>query len=323
MKRNRKIKILSLVLFLLVALLFLKGLMSKPSQNTLRSNKNSQLEQTSFSLKSDLRPKLESPISENKSISLSSSEKLSVEQKAIICEFKKFGSAVPHQGKVRVHAAKFSAPYSGNSIWIKSSECPKDKFSILFFSDDGHISKEINCLDTTLTELMKFSGEQADVDYTPIDSSSVNLAISGPGYFVLRCPDDSLLITRAGNFKKDISKHLSNQKGCILLNENGQSLVASKIFGEKNGCSPEGDCIAIYEPGRDKIQGLEYLNSYSFTAKSGIMPSQSITKVGPKEFRPYFLINSLERLSDPKRGATGISWSEHAELDLNDIDCPN
>jgi hypothetical protein len=289
----------------------------------LLKEKNSQLMQVSFSSKQVLSSYSNLPVDEPKPLLQNLPNTLTVEQLKILCEFKKFGSSVPQQGTIRIHAAKFSPPYTGNIVWIKSPECPKDKFSILFFSDDGHISKEINCLNTTLTELMKFSGEQADVDYTTIDSHSLNLAISGAGYFVLRCPNDTLLITREGKFKKDNAKYLTNQNGCILLNEDAQPLVASKIIGEKNGCSPEGDCVAIYEPGRDEIKELEYLNSYSFTAKSGIIPSQSVTKIGPKELRPYFLTDSLERLNDPKRGATGISWSEHPEVNLDDISCSN
>lgn len=323
MKRDRKYKVLALIILSLMILFFFKRTEFKTSEHVLFEKHNSQLVQTSFSPRPVSNSRFSLPINKNKSLSQNSPKKLTNEQVTILCEFKKFGSSVPHLGKIQVHAAKFSPPYSGNSVWIKSPECPKDKFSILFFSDDGHISKEINCLNTSLTELIRYSGEQADVDYAAIDSRSLNLAISGNGYFVLRCPDDKLLITREGKFKKDNRKHLTNQNGCVLLNEDGQSMVASKIIGENNGCSPEGDCLAIYEPGRDEIKELEYLNSYSFTAKSGVIPSQSITKVGPKELRPYFLTNSLERLKDPKRGATGISWSEHVEVDLNDINCPN
>lgn len=321
MKHKRRYKVLALTILALIIVLFFKISSVKVPKYSWDKGNKTKLTAVSFSPKPVLNFHPNSPI--DKSFSKKLPKALTSEQIAILCEFKKFGSSVPHLGKIQVYAAKFSPPYSGNSVWIKSPECPKDKFSILFFSDDGHISKEINCLNTSLTELMRFSGEQADVDYTTIDSRSLNLAISGGGYFVLRCPDDKLLITREGKFKKENGNHLTNQKGCTLLNENGQPMIASKIIGEKNGCSPEGDCIAIYDPGRDEIKGLEYLNSYSFTAKSGIIPSQSITKVGPKELRPSFFTNSLERLKDPIRGATGISWSEYPEVDLDELNCPN
>lgn len=241
MKSNRKYKILALIILSFIIFLFFKKAgVTIPEHRSVKENK-SQLTQLLFSPRpvSNFHPS--SPI--DKSFSKNLPKALTSEQIVILCEFKKFGSSVPHFGKIQVNAAKFSPPFSGNSVWIKSPECPKDKFSILFFSDDGHISKEINCLNTSLTELMRYSGEQADVDYTAIDSHSLNLALSGSGYFVLRCTDDKLLITREGKFKKDNGKHLINQKGCVLLNEDGQPVVASKIIGENNGCSPEGDCM--------------------------------------------------------------------------------
>jgi hypothetical protein len=245
------------------------------------------------------------------------------EKMTILCEFKKLGSSLPHSGKIKVRAMKSSPPYSGNILWIKSSECPKDKFSILFFSDEGHISKEINCLDTTFTELRRFSGEQADVDRVAKETHYINIAISGPGYFVLQCPDEKLLITREGRFKKVSGFHLSDENNCLLLNENGRTMTASEITDGDKGCSTEGDCVAIYDPGHDDISELEYKNSYSFTATKGILPSQSITKIGPKAYRPYLLLNSLELVHDNQRGEIGINWKGIPVIDLDEINCPD
>lgn len=307
----------------LVAIFFIWKKFEKNSFNISLSDKDNIeskvlpiLKNTQLSSPAEFKP--------NEIIQNKNKNRITNDQLAIICEFKKLRTLVPQTGKVRIHATKSSPPFLGNYIWIKSPECPKDKYSIVFFSDDGHISKEINCLETNFTELMKFSGEQADVDDVKINNPKfLNLAISGGGYFILRCPDKKLLLTRAGNFTKGPDQNLFNKDNCVVLNERAEPFVASKVIGENIGCSPEGDCLGIYDPGRDSIQELKYLNSYSFTAESGIIPNQSITQIGPKELRPYFITNALERLNDPKRGATGVTWSDHAEMNLDDINCSN
>lgn len=55
----------------------------------------------------------------------------------------------------------------------------------------------------------------------------LDLALDGPGFFVLTGPDGGPLYTRAGRFHRDANGVLRNADGLAVQDENGQPLVAT------------------------------------------------------------------------------------------------
>lgn len=247
---------------------------------------------------------------------------LSKEQIKIMCKLKSARTSVPMRGEIQVFATRITPILEGqdkNMAWIKSSDCPDGKYSVIHFSDDGRVSKEIDCRKTTLTELTSQSGEQGDVNDAPSTGASLNMAISGNGYFVLQCLDEHLILTRDGKFQRDDEGHTTNSAGCILLNAKGFPFRGAAI--DSSGCSHNGECVATLDPAFDEVGDLKYINSFSFRAQSASTPDESITKIASKALRPSFIMNALEEVRAPERGATSVSWTNHPHVNLDSIEC--
>ncbi len=253
-----------------------------------------------------------------------SANTLSKDQIEVICKFKDVFTTIPRSGKIQIYIDRMT-PFFGsqqaNVAWVKSPECPEGTYSILHFTNEKKVHLEIDCRKTNYTELSRFSGEQGNIYERPHAESEMNLAISGNGYFVLQCKNDTLILTRDGRFLKNPRGYLSNKQGCLLLNENGLPFVALEILNSR-GCTSQKNCIATLDPAVDNIQELEYLNAYSFSAKQTILPKMSVTQNGPKGLKPSFFIGALENLDNPYRGHTGVSWVNHPTVDLDLISCP-
>lgn len=207
-------------------------------------------------------------------------------------------------------------PEKGDFVaWIKSDSCGEDFYSVLQFSPERGISREIDCRHTTLTELMSVSGEQSEIrDVKPVPGMKF-FAISGGGYFVSMCPDRRLRLTRDGSFVVDGS-HLVNRDGCFLLSQDGDVFQADHEV-DSRGCNPLGECMGILDPYTDDIDGLNRLDSKSFTAGSW----ESLITSSMRKERPLLFKEAAEDLSDPGRGATGIRWKQYPRLNLADIPC--
>jgi len=247
---------------------------------------------------------------------------LEPEKKDLICKLKSARTNIPMQGNIQIFVARMT-PFFGNDAdnvaWVKSDSCPSGTYSIIHFSDDGRVSQEIDCRSTSLTEIATMSGEQGNIDDVPPKKGETNLAISGNGYFVLSCPSGDLILTRDGKFRQGPEGNLVNQDGCNLLNQNGSSFHNFDI--NSSGCNLNGDCVATIDPSFDEVYGLEYLNNYSFYAEDVGQLAESITKKGEKILRPSFFVNALEDVHNSERGLTGVSWSNHPHLNLDDIEC--
>ena len=67
------------------------------------------------------------------------------------------------QGDVQIFVTRMT-PFFGNDAdnvaWIKSDSCPSGTYSIIHYSNDGRVSQEIDCRNTSLTEIATMSGEQ-------------------------------------------------------------------------------------------------------------------------------------------------------------------
>lgn len=241
----------------------------------------------------------------------------------LLCKLRSAKTSVPMNGIIQVFVTK-SSPFLGmmekNVAWIKSSYCPEGYYSIVHYSDDGDVTKEIDCRRASLTELNSLSGEQSQINDAFSNETTSNIAISGIGYFVLQCPDNKLILTRNGQFKKSASHQLSNEDNCILLDTNGRPFADQGM--SRDGCNPLGQCIATLDPAFDEIEGLKYLNSFSFQARAAMTPELSMTRKGPELFRPRFYSHSLENINDSERGLTSVSWINHPSVNLDELECP-
>lgn len=244
-------------------------------------------------------------------------------KKDLLCKFKSVRTNVPLDGDVQIFISPMIPSSEGNAnnvAWVKSNTCPEGTYSIVHFSDDGRVLQEMDCRSSTLTEIAVMSGEQADVNDVPARADEVNLAISGPGYFLLRCPSGNLTLTRDGKFQKATPSGLMNKDGCHLLNQDGDPFQGPNV--NPSGCHSNGECVATVDPSFDDVEGLEYLNNYSFQAKGVGQMRESVTKIGTKILRPSFFTNALEDIHNSERGLTSVSWSNHPKINLNSIECP-
>lgn len=285
--------------------------------NTVIDSKNHQY--SPFKRATSPRQAIEDVLPKNPELEVT----LTADQVALMCSLKSLRSTVPLKGNVQVFASRMT-PFFGNEntnvAWIKSPDCPDGKYSILHFSEEGEISKEIDCRKTDFTELSVMSGEQGNVDEVLSNDTEFNMAISGNGYFVLQCPDSHILLTRDGRFSRADSGHLKNSEGCTLVNSKGSPFDSSGL--STTGCNSKEECVGTLDPAFDEVAGLEYESSYSFKANSAIFPDESVTKIGPKILRPTFFLNALENIRSSERGVTSVSWSNHPFVELESLSCP-
>ncbi len=73
----------------------------------------------------------------------------------------------------------------------------------------------------------------------------LDLALDGPGFFVLTGPDGRPLYTRAGRFHRDATGVLRNADGLAVQGENGQPLVA---VGAEVRVQPDGTVLSDGTP---------------------------------------------------------------------------
>lgn len=83
----------------------------------------------------------------------------------------------------------------------------------------------------------------------------LDLALDGPGFFVLIGPDGGPLYTRAGRFHRDGSGVLRNADGLAVQGENGQPLAAA---GTEVRVQPDGTVVSDGTPvGRLRIVAVD------------------------------------------------------------------
>lgn len=243
------------------------------------------------------------------------------EEKDLLCKLKAARTNIPLQGDVQVVVNKMT-PFFGtkaeNVAWVKSDSCPEEMYSIVHFSDDGSVAREIDCRNATLTEIAALSGEQGNIKDAPHKKGETNLAVVGNGYFVLSCPGGQWFLTRDGTFQQE-NGHLVDKNGCMLLSQQGRPFQNFEI--NEDGCSSQGECVATVDPAGDDVSGLDYVNNYSFLVEDIGQLAQSITKTGSKMLRPNFYVDALEDIHNPERGATSVSWGYRPRVNLSEIDC--
>ena len=322
-KRN---KFLILCIALAIAAIFLQRKIAvdvssaRASANEITSATQTISKVSAYTTKNSQKTE-EAELKQNPSINTSEEDPTETDNKDLLCKLKSAHTNVPTQGDIQVFVTQ-SSPYFGNDTdnvaWIKSDTCPSGTYSIIHFTNEGRVSKEIDCRTTSLTEIATMSGEQGNIKEAPPKNNEATIALSGNGYFVLNCPNKGLLLTRDGSFKKTNEGHLTNQEGCALLNQNGNPFQNFDI--NESGCNKNQECIATTDPSIDEVQGLKYLNNHSFTAEDINPSTDSVTKTKPS--RPYFFKNAREDIHNPERGLTSVAWSNHPYVNLNNLDCP-
>lgn len=240
----------------------------------------------------------------------------------LLCALKSTQSNIPMHGKIQVFATRRSPFFRNtaeNVAWVKSDVCPAGTYSILHYMDDGQVIAEVDCRTATLTDLATLSGEQGRIESADANDGESNLAVSGNGYFVLGCPSGKWILTREGKFRQDPDGHLVNDEGCVLLDQRGTAFQNDHV--DRSGCNSKQDCLAILDPAFDDVEGLEYVNNYSFQAVDPGPLMDSVTKRGSKALRPKIFENALEDVHNSERGLTSVSWSSHLRINLSDIRC--
>lgn len=190
---------------------------------------------------------------------------LTSEQKDFLCELKSLGTHVPIDGDVQIYTEQSTSLYGnegGNVAWIKSQACPEGTYSIVQFSDDGRITRELDCRKATLKEIAAFSGNQGNILKAPLVDGQKNLAILGAGYFVLGCPNGRLVLTRDGHLRQNTEGLLSDKDNCVVLNQQGTAFHGYGL--DQSGCNSSGDFVATVDPSSDEVSGLDYVNNCSF-----------------------------------------------------------
>lgn len=239
-----------------------------------------------------------------------------------LCLIKK-NSAVPLDGELKLQSVERAD--GGRSYWIRSSSCPDELYSIVSFDQSGRIDQEVHCERTNLTELSLKSGLQFNIDISPPDEIRRPIrrpmAISGPGRFLVNCPDDGLVITRDGDFRQE-SGSLVNSEGCVAWrlagarSRGGEAVrLRSSEELDDSGCSlTSHECLDIVEPDANDADAFNFKTKKSLSV---------LNERGLRRNRNSKLFHqALEDLDSVERSLTGIqAWETLAPVHLP-TNCP-
>ena len=122
-----------------------------------------------------------------------------------------------------------------------------------FLVDDGNrhkmaFTQDIATYHETKPGAIKETGNPLDV------------AISGPGYFVLEMPGGGRAYTRAGNFQLDGTGSLVTSSGVPVLDEGGQRIIFEQE--DKNISINASGIISVNGQERNTIDMVEFPNRY-------------------------------------------------------------
>ena len=215
-------------------------------------------------------------------------------------------SSIPLNGEIKVQSVERLE--GGRNYWIRSSNCPDELYSIVSLDSEGRIDQEINCERTNITELSLKSGLQFNIDVAAPDEKHRPMAISGPGRFLVNCPDGGLTLTRDGYFNQE-SDSLVNSEGCVAWRLEGARRRGGEAVkfqkGEEldsKGCSlTSRECLDILEPDPDDLDAFNFKTKKSLSVMNerGLRRSSNST----------LFHQALEDLDSVERSLTGIqAW---------------
>lgn len=207
----------------------------------------------------------------------------------------------------------------GHIALVKDQQCHDEKYSIVYLDKNGRLEDEIDCRQVSLTELALRSSQQAAVIDVPSTNSTVNLAISGAGHFALNCPDNRISLTRLGKFIKTDDGQLTDEEGCILLNNKGLPFLGSEVNSSGCSLSNASECIAMLEPSVGSMAGLTQLNSYSYKAEHADGPE--LLQYNESSFKAVIISEALEDVKNKERDSTGVDWSTQPFINPDQLSC--
>ncbi|OFZ12151.1 MAG: hypothetical protein A2Z20_01495 [Bdellovibrionales bacterium RBG_16_40_8] len=243
----------------------------------------------------------------------------------VYCLIEKTTPYIPLGGEVKIVHGEYNEYPNGLGVyaWIYSSQCPTETYSIVRIDSKNKVETAIDCKNTSFEELVAESGLQWNVDEVMGLAGQYNFAISGPGQFLVYCPNLGFHLSREGQF------HFSNglledSHGCFLwqngdnINPQGGPITLENDSDELNneGCfKNSGQCVAILDFKDQLVKQFQYVGPDLFSVEIDGDLKQTT--------RSRIFSNALERLDDPERGSTGIQKWESIENMKFPINCGN
>lgn len=132
----------------------------------------------------------------------------------LYCKIKQMDPNITLDGDVKIFAGGYNPEDPGEYAWIHSSECPKDKYSIVKINSSDALEMNLDCHDATMEDLVAESGLQWSITYNGPKKNEYKFALNGKGQFLVYCPlEKSFFLTRDVHFLPDDSGFLRNSAG--------------------------------------------------------------------------------------------------------------
>lgn len=198
------------------------------------------------------------------------------------------------------------------TVYIQTPDCPMDSFSKFDLDRNNRILSALDCHEATKEDLALNSALQSEIIYLGPRKEKLDVAISGPGMFLLKCGDE-IRYSRSGNWDLSPEGALVTKDGaCQVLDRQGRIF---EMQGESHlsdqGCNSQGECLAVAQPEAGKF---EVLDRKTFLALEDPIPSL-LPQV-------RLMMNSLENLQDPQSGILGPDFESLPYLDKPEW-CPD
>lgn len=255
---NNRVWIFLIIIFVFFSALFFKGgSLQFDEIKTRKSVKDINLSSSPLVSNSVLSDKL---FSDKKSVTEFS--KMNIQEK--ICDLKKRNS----QLKLTSDSELVMIDEVFNDVitsvfYIFNRRCPSLRYSILQISDQGEILNYKDCESVSEVDLMRQTHFQFNLEPSYRSEESFDLALVGPGYFVVFCPlKGGMYVTRKGDFNY-FNGLLVNSDDCYLA-ETKTSILGLRFKESINqdGCfEKQKKCIATIDLRDYSSSDFEYIDS--------------------------------------------------------------
>jgi hypothetical protein len=225
--------------------------------------------------------------------------KMAIEFNSIICKLIKNQSNSIFKSHFKLW--KLETPNDEAVLMLKSKDCPPGLFSYIVLDSDGNFKVRIDCHNTSQEELVLQAGIQGDIKESKPVKNQLNLAISGPGFFLEKCREKFYLI-RKGHFFIATDSTLMTSNGCSLVDQNGVDFKNSSQELDSNACTST-QCLSIIQPREGEFKFVSR-NRLSF---SGSIEASRVES-------PVIFTNHLEEI-DKDAGIIGPNFDLIPDFD--------
>ncbi|MBC7457863.1 MAG: hypothetical protein H7235_06265 [Bdellovibrionaceae bacterium] len=252
-----------------------------------------------------------------KTITTSKNRKSEVHKKSnlsiieIYCLLSK-NSSITLSGDIKIQSGHYGEYPNGMGtyVYVRSSQCPDDKYSVLRIDKNNHIESQLDCQYANFEDILK----TIDTPVWPIVKKEIidgeyNFALLGPSQFLTYCPPTGFQLTRRGHFIFDKGM-LRNDLGCFLwnngdeLNAHGPVVLANtKDSINASGCFINAkQCIAQLDFTDSVVQKIRFRDSNNIEIDFyGDLKNNTTRSVVQSD--------AVEQLDTYRRGPTGIlNW---------------